>query len=74
MEKQRARLTELLESKASAFEGIDVESEMDKEIDSLADIDKTISEERTHLMSIANRITELETQSAELELALSRNS
>ena len=63
-----------LEEELSAFEGIDVESEMDKEIDSLADIDKTISEERTHLMSIANRITELETQSAELELALSRNS
>ncbi len=62
-----------LEEELSAFEGIDVESEMDKEIDSLADVDKKINENRKHLLSIVHRITELETQSADLELALSRH-
>ena len=62
-----------LEEELAAFERIDVESEMDKEIDSLADVDKKISEERKHLLSIVHRITELETQSADLELALSRH-
>ncbi len=61
-----------LEEDLAAFEGVDVEAEMDKEIDSLSDIDKKLSEQRSRLLSIIHRINELESQSAELELILSR--
>lgn len=61
-----------LEEDLAAFEGVDVEAEMDKEIDSLSDIDKKLSEQRSRLLSIVHRINELENQSAELELILSR--
>lgn len=62
-----------LEEDLAVFEGIDVEQEMDKEIESLADIDKQLNEQRSHLRSVVHKINELESQSAELELILSRH-
>lgn len=62
-----------LEENLAAFDGIDVEQEMDKEIDSLADVDKQLTEQRSHLRSVIHKINELESQSAELELILSRH-
>nr|WP_300782533.1 AAA family ATPase [uncultured Acetatifactor sp.] len=62
-----------LEEDLSVFDGIDVELEMDKEIDSLTDVDKQLNEQRSHLLSVIHKINELESQSAELELVLSRH-
>jgi hypothetical protein len=62
-----------LEEDLAAFEGIDVESEMEKDIDSLANVDKELTEQRSQLLSIVHKINELESQSAELELILSRH-
>lgn len=61
-----------LETDLSTFAGIDVEYEMTKEIDSLADIDNQLSEQRNRLLSVARQINELDSKSAELELVLSR--
>lgn len=62
-----------LEGELATFDGIDVEYEMSKEIDSLADIDKKLSEQRSRLLAVVKQINGLDDNSVELELILSRH-
>lgn len=74
-----ARIQELTEridqirSEMEAFKGIDVSAELENDINLLSNLDEQINKHREQLVSIIHQTNELDNQSAELELVLSKH-